>query len=172
VNQGYTYLGIVFTDFIGDDVISKSVSLNVGKFTPCPLDQTTQGCSYCTNTGQCLGCNTTLNYVYNPSNYSCLAASGYYLFWNTSTVNTPITCNSSMAGCITCLSQTVCTLCDLLAHYQLVNGTCAAAPGYYLNSSNIPVVCTLTGCYECQSATVCSVCSSTQNYIINNNSLC
>lgn len=79
VSQGFSYLGIVFTDFLGDAVLAKSVSLNTGKFTPCPTTLLTQGCTYCSSTAQCLGCNSTQNYVYIPSNYSCGAATGYYL---------------------------------------------------------------------------------------------
>jgi len=118
-SKSITYTGIVFTDFIGDDIITKSISMNMGKFVPCPTAQITQGCSYCSNTGQCLGCNTTLHYLYNSANFSCLAASGYYLFWTNATANTPTLCNIPMPGCLTCSSDNVCLTCDVLAHYQL-----------------------------------------------------
>jgi hypothetical protein len=160
LSQGYTYLGIVFTDFIGDQVITKAISVNTGKFTPCPATYITQGCSYCSSTAQCLGCNTTLNYLYNSANSSCIAANGYYLSWTAPTVNTALLCDTAMAGCLSCLSATVCTQCDVINHYQLVSGSCQAAPGYYLNASQIPIVCTLTGCYQCQNQTDCIVCSS------------
>jgi hypothetical protein len=51
---------------------------------------------------------------------------------------------------------------------MLNSGVCEAAPGYYLNISNIPVKCNLVGCYICASATVCSTCSSASNFIMDN----
>ena len=62
----------------------------------------------------------------------------------------------------------VCLVCDSLTNYQLNNGKCDAAPGYYLNSSSIPVKCNIIGCYICASATVCSNCSTLTNFIIDN----
>jgi 1-phosphatidylinositol phosphodiesterase len=64
ISKNISYLGTVFTDFIGDDAIIRSIALNTGKFVPCPSTQITQGCSYCSSSGQCLGCNTTLKYVF------------------------------------------------------------------------------------------------------------
>ena len=94
-----TYLGIVFTDFIGDVVLQKAISMNAGKFVPCPSTQLAQGCTYCTSTGVCLGCNTTNNYLFDSVTSSCFAAVGYYLQWSTVTANQPLICNSSMLGC-------------------------------------------------------------------------
>ena len=73
-----------------------------------------------------------------------------------------------MAGCLKCLSEVVCTSCDVLANYELSSGSCGAAPGYYLDNSSIPVICTLIGCYRCQSDTVCQECSTVNHYILNN----
>lgn len=160
LNNNLTYMGVVFTDFIGDDVITRTINLNKGKFVPCPATQITQGCSYCSSTGQCLGCNTTSKYVYNSVNSSCLAAAGYYLAIINSTANTPTLCSTAIPGCLSCSSSTLCLTCDILAHYSLVSGTCAAAPGYYLDPSNVPVICSLVGCYQCQSASLCLICSA------------
>jgi len=171
-SQAYTFYGIVYTDFVGDLLLQKFVSSNTGKFVPCPATLLTQGCTYCSSTGQCLGCNTTINYIYNSPNSSCLAANGYYLSWSTATDNIPVICSNPMLGCLSCLSSTVCTLCDTFANYQLVNGTCGAAPGFYLNASGIPVKCTIVGCYQCISATVCGVCSAINNYIITGTNTC
>ena len=146
ISKNLTYIGVVFTDFIGDDVISKSIAFNTGKFVPCPIAQKTQGCSYCSSTAQCLGCNTTLNYLYQASTSSCLAAHGYYLAWSNTTANIPVLCSSAISGCLTCSSPTLCLSCDLLAHYTLAGGTCAAAAGYYLDAANVPVACSLVGC--------------------------
>lgn len=73
-----------------------------------------------------------------------------------------------MAGCVECTSGTTCIRCDTLANYMLSNGSCMAAPGYYLNSSSIAVKCNITGCYLCASATLCTTCSVANNYIMDN----
>ena len=171
ISQGFSYLGIVFTDFIGETVIAKSISLNTGKFTPCPAALLTQGCTYCSNSGQCLGCNTTTNYVYDAATFSCLAAPSFYLDWTTASINSALACNSSIPGCQLCTSASVCTSCDVLANYELISNFCEAAPYYYLDNSSIPVVCTLTGCYRCDSNTICTECSAPNNYILNNSTL-
>jgi hypothetical protein len=165
-NNNLGFLGIIFTDFLGDALLQKVVSRNTGKFVPCPSALLTQGCTYCSSTGQCLGCNTTIHYIYATNNFTCLADNGYFLQWSSATVNFPVSCGVPMIGCLSCLSGTACTLCDTFANYQLVSGTCAAAPGFYLNATSIPVKCTLVGCYQCVSATVCAVCSAINNYIL------
>jgi len=166
VSQNYKYLGIIFTDFMGDQLLNKVISVNTGKFAPCPSILLTQGCTYCTSVGLCLGCNTTVNYVYSPN--TCSAKSGFYLNWINSTLNTVVSCSIAMAGCLICSSSTVCTLCDTFSNYQLVSGSCQAAPGFYLDSSSIPVKCTLQGCYQCISNTICGVCSNANNYVLDN----
>lgn len=70
-NNNLKYVGIIFTDFVGDPLIQLSVALNTGLFTPCPTTQITQGCTYCTSAGQCLGCNNTLHYLYNAGSSTC-----------------------------------------------------------------------------------------------------
>lgn len=164
VNQNYKYLGIIFTDFAGDQLITKVIGVNTGKFAACPASLLTQGCTYCSATGLCLGCNTTMNYLYTPN--TCSAKSGYYLNWINATYNSVVACNIPMIGCLTCSSATICTLCDTFSNYRLANGSCQAAPGFYLDNSSIPVKCTLKGCYQCISNTVCGVCSSVNNYIL------
>lgn len=166
VNNNIKYLGIIFTDFIGDVVVQKALGLNVGNFVPCPANLLTEGCTYCSSIGQCLGCNTTVHYLYDTVTKTCIADLGYYLFWNSTNVNVPILCNIPMIGCLQCSSGTVCTLCDSFANYQLVNGSCAAAPGFYLDNSSIPVKCYLVGCYQCISGTVCGQCSAVNNFIM------
>jgi hypothetical protein len=133
-----TYLGIIFTDFIGDVVLQKAISMNAGKFVPCPSSLLTQGCTYCTSAGVCLGCNTTNNYLFDASTSSCLAAVGYYLQWSNATVNQPVVCSSPMLGCLECTSDTVCTKCDILANYRLSSSSCVAAYRYYLNATGYP----------------------------------
>lgn len=166
VNNNIKYLGIVFTDFLGDPLLQKAIGTNVGQFTPCPSTLLTQGCTFCSSTGTCLGCNSTLHYLYDSVAASCLADKGYYLAWSSPTVNLPTSCGIPMIGCLECSSDTVCTLCDSIANYQLSNGTCIAAPGYYLDASSIPVICNLVGCYTCASASVCTTCSSSKNFIM------
>ena len=117
MSQGISYFGIAFTDFIGDAVISKSISSNTARFTPCNADLLTQGCTYCSSASVCLGCSTAENYVFLSANSSCIAAPGYYLLWVSATSNSVEACNSSIPGCLTCSSGTVCTECDVLANY-------------------------------------------------------
>lgn len=60
-----------------------------------------------------------------------------------------------MVGCLTCLSPTVCTACN-------VTGT----PQYLLNTTdNHCYLCTLSFCITCQTLTACSVCQT--GYFIN-----
>ncbi len=56
-SNNYQYLGIIYTDFAGDDLIKKTIGLNSGKFVPCPPLLISKGCTYCSSTAQCLGCN-------------------------------------------------------------------------------------------------------------------
>ena len=79
VNNGISYMGVVFTDFIGDVVITKSIQLNVNSFTPCDASLLSQGCTYCSTATQCLGCSALNNYLFNSANSTCSAAPGYYL---------------------------------------------------------------------------------------------
>jgi 1-phosphatidylinositol phosphodiesterase len=99
-NNNLKYLGIVFTDFLGDILLQKAVGLNVGKFTPCPGSLLTQGCTFCTSTGQCLGCNTTNHYAYNASTSTCLADKGFYLNWINATANIASNCSTPLIGCL------------------------------------------------------------------------
>jgi hypothetical protein len=85
VNNNLKFLGIIYTDFAGDNLIQRIVSLNINKFTPCPNTLLTQGCTYCNSLSQCLGCNTTLNYIYASTTFSCNANKGYYLNWTNTT---------------------------------------------------------------------------------------
>lgn len=134
IAQNYNYLGIIFTDFLGDDVLARGISLNTGKFTPCPLNLITQGCTYCSSSSQCLGCNSTTHYLYLSSNFSCAADTGYFLNWTAATVNEATQCSAPMPGCLACSSSVFCVECDILANYKLVNNDCGAAFGYYLNA--------------------------------------
>lgn len=100
--------------------------------------------------------------MYQPSTKTCIADLGYFL--NSSQI--PQKCSSVMVGCLQCSTGTTCTLCDIFLNYELVNGTCHAAPGYYLHPTTfIPVKCSITGCYLCSSATVCTACSAATNFI-------
>lgn len=94
------YLGIVFTDFLGDVLLQKAVSLNVAKFTPCPTTQLTQGCTFCSSTAQCLACNTTNHYIYLNTSSTCAAAVGFYLNWTDATTNVAVNCNTPIFGCL------------------------------------------------------------------------
>lgn len=172
-SKGISYLGIVFTDFIGDNVIQKAIGMNSGKFVKCTDIQLGQGCTYCSITLVCLGCNTTQHYSYNTATKSCDAENGYYLKIINSTNNVPELCSVALIGCLTCLSSLSCTQCDAFSNYALFNQTCVAAPGYYLNALSLPTRCTLIGCDQCSSATVCTVCSTASNYIMSiSNSTC
>jgi proprotein convertase subtilisin/kexin type 5 len=71
-----------------------------------------------------------------------------------------------------CSSASVCSQCDVLANYELRNGSCEAAPGYYLDATSQPVVCSLVGCYRCQSASTCFECSTPNNYVATPNQTC
>ena len=142
INQGYIYLGIVYTDFFGDDLLIKFIASNNGVFAKCSALQVSQGCNLC-STGICVSCNTAMYYLYDSVNQICIAQVGFYL--NSSYI--PIACNITMPGCLQCSSNIVCTQCDTYNHYALSNiSSCIGAPGYYLNSNSTPVACPQIGC--------------------------
>jgi cysteine-rich repeat protein len=165
-SQNLNYLGIIFTDFVGDNLLQKAIGMNTGKFTPCPVPLPTQGCTYCSSTGQCLGCNDTIHYIYDTASSTCFADKGYFLSVLSPTANIPVLCSVPMIGCLECTSGTTCTVCDIFANYALNVTVCSAAPGFYLDSASIPVPCYLTGCFQCITATTCAVCSTANNYIM------
>ncbi len=142
INNNLQFLGIVFTDFFGDDILKKGVSLNTGKFVKCPQVQLDHGCTYCSSTSNCLGCNETLFYIYNPVTFNCDAAVGYFI--NATFI--PELCSIPMIGCLDCSSDTVCTVCDVFGNYKLINGSCEAATGYFLDATRVPIKCTMIGC--------------------------
>lgn len=138
VNKGYTYTGIVYTDFYGDDLMKMILGKNLVNFPKCTVTQVTQGCTLCqAGTGICLKCNTNVGYVYDSVNKICLAQVGYFL----NSTYYPVLCSTPIPGCLECTSATVCTKCDVISHYLLSNSTCIAEPGYYLNATFIPVLC-------------------------------
>jgi hypothetical protein len=131
-------LGIVYTDFFGDDLLIKFISSNNGgKYLKCTATQVSQGCNLCSSAGICLSCNVLLNYALDSVNNICVAATGYYL--NSSYY--PVACNITMPGCLQCTSDIDCTQCDTYNHYTLSNASCVAAPGYYLDSNSTPIAC-------------------------------
>lgn len=71
VANGFSYVGIIFLDFVGDDLISSTIGLNSDLFAPCPLVQSEVGCMACSTSGGCLSCDTESHYVLNPSTSSC-----------------------------------------------------------------------------------------------------
>lgn len=142
VSQGYTYLGIVYADFFGDDLLAKFISSNSGgKYLKCTSIQVSQGCNLCSSAGVCLSCNTLMNYVYDSVSKTCIAAVGYYL-----NNFIPVACNITMYGCLQCASGIDCTQCDTYNHYALSNASCVAASGYYLDANSTPVLCPQVGC--------------------------
>lgn len=163
-------MGIVFTDFAGDTLISSTIAKNAALFGKCTVLQTSQGCTACSVPGLCIACNEPIHYLFNASTSSCVAASGYYL--NATFI--PELCSLAMPGCLQCSSQTTCTLCDTFLNYALVVGQCQAAAGYYLNATSIPTKCNILGCYLCSSATVCTSCSTATNFVmdISGNCVC
>ena len=97
VSQGYTYTGIVYTDFYGDDLLKMIVGKNQGNFPKCSVTQVSQGCTLCqVGTLTCLKCNTNVGYVYDSVNKICLAKVGYYL----DASYYPQLCSSAIPGCM------------------------------------------------------------------------
>lgn len=83
--------------------------------------------------------------MYNTNTKGCDAASGYYL---DSLFETKL-CSDAMIGCLQCLSETQCSLCDVFLNYALVGGDCRAADGFYLNNLSLPIKCNIHGCFKC-----------------------
>lgn len=126
----------------------------IGTCTPL---QISRGCESCSMLGTCLSCNVAQHYVYNPLTYECDAASGYFLDMSFF----PQLCSTTLEGCLTCSSSSVCTACATGLNYQLVVDHCEAADGYYLNGSYGAVPCGIAGCLRCASLlgnVVCTVC--------------
>lgn len=78
-NNGISYMGIVFTDFAGDTLISSSIAKNLNLFGKCTPTQLTQGCTACSTAGICISCNDLLHYLFDSATSTCLAEVGYYL---------------------------------------------------------------------------------------------
>jgi 1-phosphatidylinositol phosphodiesterase len=57
INNGFNYLGILFIDFYGDNLIQKAISLNQNLFGKCSAAQISSGCTCCNTKGVCLACN-------------------------------------------------------------------------------------------------------------------
>lgn len=74
VGNNFAYTGIVYTSFIGDDLLKRVVGSNTAIYPKCSATQVSQGCTLCQmGTGACLKCNTKLHYVYDAVNKICLA---------------------------------------------------------------------------------------------------
>ena len=95
-SQGFTYLGIVFIDFFGDNLVSTAIGLNSQLFAPCSLPQISAGCLACSTAAACIACNQEINYILNPVTADCDAALGYYL----NATSYPELCWDAMAGCL------------------------------------------------------------------------
>jgi proprotein convertase subtilisin/kexin type 5 len=152
--------GWIIVSFPGDGLIQQIVNSNLLNFTPCNSTQIAGGCTSCSNTGICLTCNTTANYLYDSVNFVCLAAPSYYL--NNSV---PTMCNITIFGCSLCSSSTVCSGCNSTANYTINSSlnVCIAAPGFYLDpSTSLSIACNISmpGCTSCTSNIVCTGCDS------------
>ena len=73
ISQNYSYIGIIYTDFYGDDLILLSINLNRAKFPSCNITLVNQGCTLCSSNGTCLKCNTNMYYKYDAYSTQCLA---------------------------------------------------------------------------------------------------
>ncbi len=72
-SQNYSYIGIIYTDFYGDDLILLSINLNQEKFPRCNITLISNGCTLCSLNGTCLKCNTNMYYKYDSNSTQCLA---------------------------------------------------------------------------------------------------
>lgn len=130
-------MGIVYTDFFGDDLLKSFITSNNGIYAKCTAAQNSHGCNLCSTADVCISCDTAMNYLYDSVTKICIAQVGYYL--NSSYI--PVACNITMPGCLQCTSDSDCTKCDTYNHYALSNQSCIAANGYYLNANSTPVAC-------------------------------
>ena len=100
LTNNYTYTGILYVDFYGDDLARMIIGIGAANYAQCTDTQISQGCTLCALSvgSPCLKCNTTANYVYDPVNQTCVAKVGYYLndrFF-------PQLCLSAEPGCLVC----------------------------------------------------------------------
>jgi hypothetical protein len=164
-NNNLTAIGWVFTNFAGDQLITRAIATNYRRYGPCTAADKAVGCTSCDAAQQCLTCNTSLGYIYDSVNKICIAAPGYYL-----ATPYPLLCNSSIFGCAACSSNMVCTSCNATSNYALdpTTNSCIAAVGYYLDANNISVPCniTLRGCTSCTSNITCTGCNTILSYIL------
>lgn len=120
----------------------------------------------------CKPCNNTLCYTCSGSNSNlCLSCAANYAL-TSGTCDCDMSANSkvlvSNSICYVCSNlQTQCTLCDYAGSSSLAYDAtqftcldCNDAAGYFINSSNICVLCTLANCQTCASLTICSICNS------------
>lgn len=78
-SNGFSFWGIIFTDFAGDTLISTAISKNAALFGKCSVGQLSQGCTACSTAGLCIACNDILHYVFDAATSTCKAATGYFL---------------------------------------------------------------------------------------------
>jgi cysteine-rich repeat protein len=76
-------------------------------------------------------------------------------------------CSSLIPGCLTCSSNTTCTMCDTANHFQISGSVCGCASGYALNG----LVCgtcaaVMPRCLTCSSNTTCTMCDTANHFQI------
>ena len=71
----YTYTGIVYVDFYGDDLAKMIIGIAAANYAKCTVLQVTQGCTLCSLTVgfPCIKCDTNSNYVYDFVTQKCRA---------------------------------------------------------------------------------------------------
>ncbi|CAG9317977.1 unnamed protein product [Blepharisma stoltei] len=144
-------------------------------------DTCTRYCNNCTNSGECISCQAPFflqnetctcdpNAIQSWNN--CICKDGYY-------TGSDYSCLPCPEHCATCISSTKCTSCngdlllvnnkclcsDINAVYNIEDGQCKCAAGYYGKSSKC-VAC-LASCYNClDDGTTCTSCADKKNMVL------
>ena len=111
----------------------------------CPV----ANCLTCQNISACLECNHSAGYELNEADLQCVPCEPNYFI--NDTTKQCAACSLFIPNCITCSSETLCSLCDYNASYHVVE----VGQEPPLNPANLGL---------------CEVCNSSENYYINSSS--
>ena len=124
----------------------------------CPANNS--GCANCSATPSCLLCDAAAFFTtYLPNPALCVCQPGYYF----DGVGCLPCTGSLSAGCLDCVSATLCVTCA--ANFTLFNGNCSCLPAYYQFNASTCLQCA-TGCLLCTGATACQVCDTAKNFTL------
>jgi hypothetical protein len=123
----------------------------------CPDVEPVGGCIDCDPvTNVCNLCNTTSNFVMDPTNVYCMCAPAFY--YNGTVC---LSCTIADPACDDCASASLCLSC--VDNFTLTAGVCQCNFQYYRVDPDTCNLCA-TGCLICTDLVTCTLCDATKNF--------